>query len=79
MVGSIAACLTTLSFVPQAVKVIKTKDTSGISLGMYIMSVVGVFLWAIHGLKIQDMPLIVANSITCILSSVILICKLRYK
>lgn len=79
MVGSIAACLTTLSFVPQAVKVIKTKDTSGISLGMYMMSVVGVFLWAIHGLNIQDIPLIVANSITCILSAVILICKLRYK
>lgn len=79
MVGSIAACLTTLSFVPQALKVIKTKDTSGISLGMYIMSVIGVFLWAIHGVKIQDMPLILANSITCILSSIILICKLRYK
>lgn len=43
------------------------------------MSVVGVFLWAIHGLKIQDIPLIIANSITCILSSMILICKLRYK
>lgn len=79
MVGSIAACLTTLSFVPQALKVIKTKDTSGISLGMYMMSVVGVFLWAIHGLKIQDIALIVANSITFFLSATILICKIRYK
>lgn len=79
MVGGIAACLTTLSFVPQALKVIKTKDTSGISLGMYIMSVVGVFLWAIHGLRINDLALITANSITFFLSLTILICKIKYK
>lgn len=45
MIGTIAAILTTLSFLPQAYQVIKTKDTSGISLGMYTMFVLGVFLW----------------------------------
>ena len=45
MIGMIAACLTTLFFVPQAIQVIKTKDTSGISLIMYSMFVIGVFLW----------------------------------
>lgn len=79
MIGSIAACFTTLAFVPQAIKVIKTKDTAGISLEMYIMSVTGVLLWAIHGLRIQDMALIVANSITFVLSLIILVCKIRYK
>ena len=54
MIGFIAAVLTTLSFVPQAWQIIKTKDTSGISLGMYAMFVVGVFLWLIHGSNIQD-------------------------
>ena len=49
MIGTIAAFLTTLSFLPQAYQVIKTKDTSGISLGMYTMFVIGVFLWIIHG------------------------------
>ena len=49
MIGTIAAILTTLSFLPQAYQVIKTKDTSSISLGMYTMFVFGVFLWIIHG------------------------------
>ena len=43
MIGTIAAILTTLSFLPQAYQVIKTKDTSSISLGMYTMFVIGVF------------------------------------
>ena len=51
MIGTIAAILTTLSFLPQAYQVIKTKDTSGISLGMYTMFVLGVFLWIIHQLN----------------------------
>lgn len=79
MVGAIAACLTTLAFVPQAIKVIKTKDTESISLGMYSMSVMGIFLWLIHGIMIDDMALIGANSITFLLSSFILICKIKYK
>ena len=79
MIGSIAACFTTLAFVPQAVKVIKTKDTAGISLGMYVMYVTGIFLWAIHGFIKQDMAVLVANSITFVLSSIILACKIKYK
>ena len=43
MIGTIAACLTTGAFLPQAIKVIKTKDTAGISLMMYIMNVIGIF------------------------------------
>ncbi|MGN0244729.1 MAG: SemiSWEET transporter [Lachnospiraceae bacterium] len=79
MIGSIAAVLTTGSFLPQAVKVIKTKDTSGISSMMYMMNVAGIFLWFIYGLIIHDMALIIANGITFVLSSIILICKIRYK
>ncbi|MFV0393931.1 MAG: SemiSWEET transporter [Coprobacillaceae bacterium] len=79
MIGAIAACLTTLAFVPQVVKVLKSKDTSAISLGMYSMNVLGVFLWLLHGIIINDMALIGANSITFVLSSIILICKLKYK
>lgn len=79
MIGSIAACFTTLAFIPQAIKVIKTKDTTGISLEMYIMSVTGVLLWAIHGFRIQDTALIVANCITFVLSFIILVCKIIYK
>lgn len=79
MIGTIAACLTTLASIPQVIKVIQTKNTEGISLGMYIMQVVGVFLWLLHGIIIQDLPLIVANAITFVLAATILGYKIRYK
>lgn len=79
MIGTIAAVLTTLSFVPQAYQVIKTKDASGISLEMYIAFVIGVFLWIIHGINIQDYNLIGANTITFIFASIILTYKIKYK
>lgn len=76
MIGTIAAVLTTSSFLPQAIKVIKTKDTKGISLIMYLMNVTGIFLWFVYGILIHDGA---ANGITFVLSSIILICKLKYK
>lgn len=79
MIGIIAAFLTTLSFIPQAWQVIKTKDTSGISLGMYAMFVAGVFLWMIHGINIQDVAVMTANGITFVLASIILGYKIKYK
>lgn len=79
MIGSIAAVLTTFAFLPQVIKVIKTKDTESIALGMYLMQVVGIGLWLVHGLAIQDMPLIAANSISLILSATILTYKIKYK
>jgi MtN3 and saliva related transmembrane protein len=79
MIGFIAAILTTLSFVPQAWQIIKTRDTSGISLGMYSMFVTGVFLWLIHGWNIQDYAVISANGITLVLASIILVYKIKYK
>lgn len=72
MIGAIAAILTTTAFVPQTIKIIKTKETSGLSLGMYTMQVAGVFMWLVHGLMIKDIPLIGANAITLVLSSIIL-------
>ena len=79
MIGSIAAVLTTFAFLPQVIKVIKTKDTESIALGMYLMQVVGIGLWLVHGLVIQDLPVISANSISLILSATILAHKIKYK
>ena len=79
VIGAIAACLTTFSFVPQVIKVIKTKDTSGISLLMYLMSCLGIFLWMVHGLMIKDSALFYANLVTFILALIILVYKLKYK
>ncbi|MCB6584634.1 SemiSWEET transporter [Streptococcus sp. 27098_8_75] len=79
MIGSIAAILTTFAFLPQVIKVIKSKDTESIALGMYLMQVLGIALWLAHGLVIQDLPLILANSVSFILSGTILVYKIRYK
>lgn len=79
MIGSIAGILTTVAFLPQVIMVLKTKDTSSLSLGMYSLQVIGVFLWLVHGVVIGDMALLVANAVTFVLAMIILICKLKYK
>lgn len=70
--GVFAAILTTSSFIPQAIKTIKTKDTSGISFSMYLMFTIGVLLWIFYGLYIKDIAITVANIITFIFASIIL-------
>lgn len=79
MIGFIAAILTTFGFVPQVIQVLKTKDTSSISKGMYMMSVTGMLLWLSHGLLIGDKALILANAVSVSLAGTILLYKLKYK
>ena len=77
-IGLVAACCTTLAFVPQAIHAIRTRQTKDISLLTYLMFVVGILLWLAYGLMIGDLPLIVANTVTLGLASAILATKLRY-
>jgi MtN3 and saliva related transmembrane protein len=79
LIGLGAALCTTFSFVPQALKVIKTKNTKDLSLGMYVVFVVGVSLWLAYGLLLEDLPMILANVVTLVLSLTILGYKIRYK
>jgi MtN3 and saliva related transmembrane protein len=79
LLGLLAATLTTVAFVPQLIKVIKTRSTHDISLAMYIVVCTGVLLWLIYGLLVHDTPLIVANSVTFVLAGIILIMKIRLK
>jgi MtN3 and saliva related transmembrane protein len=74
--GYIAATLTTGSFVPQALLTLRTRDVSGISLGMYSSFTVGVALWLVYGLSLGEWPIVVANALTLALASVILLTKL---
>lgn len=78
-IGFIAAFLTSVSFIPQAIQVIKTKDTSGISLMMYSMFVLGVALWTVHGFIIKDLAVIIANIVTFIFAFIVLAYKIKYK
>ncbi len=78
-IGYLAAILTTISFLPQAIKVISSRNTSGISLLMYALYVSGVFCWLLYGILIGDKIICIANLITLGLSGIILFIKIRSK
>jgi MtN3 and saliva related transmembrane protein len=76
--GLIAAFFTTTSFLPQAVKTIRTKDTASISLFMYILFTFGTFMWFVYGIISHNSPVWLANGITLILASIILYFKITH-
>ncbi len=78
LIGYCAAALTTCSFVPQAWLTFRTRDVSGISLGMYGAFTLGVALWLLYGLLLAAWPIVVANAITLALACAILGMKVRY-
>jgi MtN3 and saliva related transmembrane protein len=77
-IGLIAGSLTTISFLPQVLHTIQTRDTSGLSLGMYAIFTTGVLLWLVYGIVLQDVPIILANGITFALAATVLAFKLRH-
>ncbi len=77
LLGNLAAVLTSISFVPQVVKILKTRNTSGISLIMYALFVTGVACWLWWGFLAGARPVIVANALTLALSSAVLLLKIR--
>ncbi|HZH43353.1 MAG TPA: SemiSWEET transporter [Lysobacter sp.] len=78
-IGYVAAALTTVAFVPQAFKTIRSKDTRGISLSMYVVFTSGVACWLVYGLMLGSWPMILANVVTFALAATILALKLRYR
>ena len=77
-IGSVAASLTTLSFVPQVWQVWKSRQTQAISLGMYSLFTLGVALWLVYGILLMSWPIIIANSITVVLAGAVLVMKLKF-
>jgi MtN3 and saliva related transmembrane protein len=75
--GLFAAVLTSTSFLPQALKTIRTKDTSSISLSMYILFTFGTLMWFIYGIATNNLPVWLANGFTLILASIILYFKVQ--
>ena len=76
--GYVAAVLTTLAFVPQALKTIRSRDTRSISLGMYVVFTIGLAFWLAYGIFLHSWPMILSNTVTLGLSSTILALKLRH-
>jgi MtN3 and saliva related transmembrane protein len=79
LVGYLAAALTTTAFIPQALLTWRNKHADGVSLGMYIVFTMGIAMWLIYGICMQMWPVIVANAITLMLASFILMMKIIYK
>ena len=79
LVGYLSAFLTTFAFVPQALQSWRTRDLSGVSLPMYSLFSLGVLGWLIYGTMITSWPIIVANSITLMLASVVLYLKITHQ
>ena len=75
VIGAFAAALTTSSFLPQAIKVLRTRDTGAISLVMYVLFTAGVTLWGVYGLMTWQWSIIIANGITVVLAATILTMK----
>lgn len=78
-IGIAAAILTTAAFAPQAIQAWRSRSTRDVSLAMFLMMVAGIALWLVYGLLIGDLPLILANAVTLLLASAILIAKIRFR
>lgn len=78
LVGMVGGTLTTVSFLPQVLRTWKTKDVSGLSLGMYSLFTVGVALWVAYGVMLRAWPIIITNGITLVLASAVLALVIRY-
>lgn len=78
LIGIAAGSLTTVSFAPQAIKILSTRRVDDISMAMYVSFVSGVALWIVYGIAIRSMPLVLANLITLMLAGSVLIMKIRF-
>lgn len=79
LLGLVATCFTTSSFVPQVWRTCKTRDVSGISLPTYVIITIGLALWLVYGWLRGDMPLMVANAVMVVLTGAITVMKLRFE
>lgn len=78
IVGMLAAILTTISFIPQVYKIYKSKSAEDVSMSMFLMFTVGLFLWLWYGIIIVSWPIILANTVTIILALAIIFLKIKY-
>jgi MtN3 and saliva related transmembrane protein len=79
IIGYIAAVLTTIAYLPQTLKTIRSRKTKDISLNMYLLMFTGVSGWLVYGIHLDSLPMIFANSLTLTLVITIIVLKLRYK
>lgn len=77
--GAAAALASVASFIPQIVKLLRTRDASGVSLRTYALTVTGFGLWILYGWRLGAWPLTLANAAALSLSATVLVLKYRYR
>ncbi|HEY9782634.1 MAG TPA: SemiSWEET transporter [Leptolyngbyaceae cyanobacterium] len=77
--GLIAGVLTTIAYLPQLIKTWQTKSAHDLSWSMLIVLCTGIILWLVYGFYIQNIPIIAANIVTFVFTSMILVLKIKYK
>jgi len=78
IIGILAGILCTISFLPQVIRIFKTKHTKDLSLITFAGFALGVVLWLIYGILIKEIPIILANAATLILVLLIVLMKIKY-
>jgi len=79
LLGLAAGACTTIAFLPQVIKTWKSRSAKDLSLSMFSIFCLGVTLWLVYGIMVQDVPVIAANLLTLMLASTLLFFKLRFK
>lgn len=79
ILGLFAALLTTISNIPQAYKIIKTKETKGVSVWSNLVLFAGLMIWVVYGLKRDDWPVIIANTVSALITAAVIFLKLISK
>lgn len=78
LIGAIAGTLTTISFVPQVMRVFKTRQTRDISMTMMLLFSLGVAMWVAFGYLVDSMPVVWTNAMTLVLALTIVAAKVRF-
>ncbi len=79
IIGIIAGTLCTISFLPQVIRIARTKQTKDLSLVTFSVFSLGVFLWLVYGFILKELPIILANAATLTLALIIVAMKLKFK
>lgn len=78
IIGFVAGASTALAFLPQVIKIWETKHTKDLSLGLFLLFLIGIMLWLVYGVMVKSLPIIMANLVTFILVFIILVFKMKY-
>lgn len=79
ILGVVAGILTTSSFIPQIIKILKTRSAKDVSLLMFVIISLGISLWLVYGILKEDLPIIIANSVTLVFNIAVLFLKYKYR